>query len=103
MQCDENLYYFNNQCLNECPIDHSRVLESNKFCLPMRNKGILKLFILVCLDTGCEQCENDGSTCRKCSNGNYLHNEKCVKTCPINYHADRVNFVCKIKKGKNYF
>ena len=42
LQCEDNYYYFNNQCHSKCP-PLSKALESNKFCYSLSNNGKYKL------------------------------------------------------------
>ena len=102
LQCDENYYYFNNSCHKRCPDHVSKIMESNKFCKAVSNQGIDKL-IIDCSEDNCELCDDNSSKCIKCMNGHFLHKGKCLKTCPINYHADRIKFVCNLKNGKVIF
>ena len=76
---DEGLVLYNGKCINECPIQYTRVV--NK-CEP-------------CTDTSCELCQpNSPNICDKCLNG-YLLVDHCVEECPVGYYTDNINKTCK--------
>ena len=41
----------------------------------------------------CEICSSN--KCQQCEDGYYLHNDKCVETCPLTFYADNGTQACE--------
>ena len=66
-------YYFNNQCLRNCPL--GRIVDANNNCLDKCSDGLVLL----------------NQTCYQCINNQVIFNNSCVNTCPDGYTVGQNN------------
>lgn len=89
LQCNNNYFYFNNECLESCP-DNMKQLRENGLCV---NK---------CNVNNCENCESI-EKCSKCEKGYFLYENICVEQCPIGLFGNRIDFSCVKENSKPYY
>eukprot|EP00828_Plagiopyla_frontata_P002868 TRINITY_DN10644_c0_g1_i2.p3 TRINITY_DN10644_c0_g1~~TRINITY_DN10644_c0_g1_i2.p3 ORF type:complete len:153 (-),score=37.29 TRINITY_DN10644_c0_g1_i2:223-681(-) len=90
MKCMDNYYIYNNQCLEECPIN-TKINEEMKLCADAcYSNQYLN-------DSKCENCtgncilcslNRDDTTqiiCSKCMPDYYLLENSCTQSCPLKY------------------
>lgn len=83
VQCSDNLYLRNGECLNSC-LDNDKVLSYNKVCLPKEQ----------CNVENCSKCDNTDYTCKLCESNYFLYKNQCLDICPKELVADRITRKC---------
>jgi hypothetical protein len=85
-QCNKGFYLRNGECVKKCfPSDS--IKEENKICIKNQKQE--------CRIENCSECvEGNSAICNYCSNGFFMHNNKCLAICPIKFRADRISWNC---------
>lgn len=90
LMCNQGFFYYKNKCLTKCP-NYTIELDNNRLCVDKISCGGVD---------NCEKCIHK-SKCTKCIHGLFLYENECHEKCPIGTRANRINFTCKNKSGKN--
>ena len=57
-----------------------------------------------CQDDNCEKCDTSNKgNCSKCINGYFLFNNQCLKVCPIETRANKIDSTCHSKKEFSFY
>lgn len=83
VQCSDNLYLRNGECLNSC-LDDDKVILYNKVCIPKEN----------CNVENCSKCDSNDFTCKLCEPNFFLYKNQCLELCPYKTVADRITRKC---------
>jgi len=78
VDCKKPFVLYENSCRTSCPDNY--YADNNRNCVKCQN--------------GCEIC-NGKNICKRCADGFYLHNDQCVKQCPIKTWGECKERVCK--------
>jgi hypothetical protein len=78
VDCKKPFVLYENTCRTACPDNY--YADKNRNCVKCEN--------------GCELC-NGKNICKRCADGFYLHNDQCVKQCPIRTWGECKERVCK--------
>ena len=91
LSCYPNNYLYPNtigQCLNECPLHYWSDDSSNK-CQPCHTSTTGPEYT-------CNSCNAGASNnCLSCGSGHFLHESKCLGSCPPGFWEDSVTNKCK--------
>lgn len=83
-QCKAGYYLRNEECVSICD-QYDKVFTNSMTCVKGQR----------CLVENCNECEdNNPSVCKRCSNGFFLYNNQCMISCPMQFNADRMNWMC---------
>lgn len=98
LMCEDGFYLHKNKCISQCP-QNTQILEKNKICLDKSAK---------CEIDNCGDCEEvsgptKSSKCKNCIHGFFLHDNKCVKSCPKGTRANRIDFTCVDKSNFAFY
>ena len=93
-QCRGDMFLRNGKCVGVCgPRD--KISTSNKICLETHGIYVNNYKFIDCRVDNCGDCIlNNPSVCKTCLNGYFMFNNKCLQTCPENWRADRINWIC---------
>jgi len=83
-KCRDSFYLKYGECKEKCD-SNDKIISPNQICFDT----------MKCLVENCSQCSNENSTvCRICQNGFFMHNNQCLKECPIGLRADKISWTC---------
>jgi len=64
----------------------------------LNNRGVMPVSN-ICLDLKCEMCDRlNTDNCLRCRHGFFLHDRKCVLSCPLGYVANIFEGICNLQR-----
>ncbi len=92
-ECSLGLFFYENQCIQKCPIPLIGNSDTFKCECPL-GFFVSNLGVCIACETGCADCAKDPEKCERCDESNYLYLSKCFSTCPAGTQLDSIKKIC---------